>query len=220
MIKILTSGFPNGFTEDFSNLLKQYIKAGLNFVFVASEFENIYDKTDWYCKHFLKMFSECGITFGNVNVIDSRISKEIAQDIVRNADVLWLSGGDTPTQFAYIEAYGLIPYIKEQKGVIIGMSAGSINMAKTAVCTLTCGHSKLEIYEALGSVEFSVEPHFDKYNISDELLVLSQKYPLYGVCDDSAIMCANDNTFYIGDVFLINNRYITRLSKFQFVEFI
>lgn len=212
MIKILTSGFPNGFTEDFSNLLKQYIKTSKSFVFVASEFENIFDKTDWYCKHFLKMFSDCGITFESVNVIDSRIPKEIAQDIVRNADVLWLAGGDTPTQFAYIESYGLIPYIKENKGVIIGMSAGSINMAKTAVCTLTCEHNKLEIYEALGLVEFSIEPHFDKDNISNELLVLSEEYPLYGVCDDGAIVCTKDNTLYIGNVFLINNGHITRLN--------
>jgi dipeptidase E len=45
---------------------------------VASEFENIYEKTDWYCNHFLKMFSDCGTTFDSVNVIDSRISREMA----------------------------------------------------------------------------------------------------------------------------------------------
>lgn len=211
MVKILTSGFPNGFTDDFSRLVKTYIKTGMNFVFVASEFENIYEKTDWYCNHFLKMFSDCGITFGSSDVIDNRMSRETAQDTVRNADVLWLAGGDTPTQFAYLESYGLIPYIREQKGVIIGMSAGSINMAKTAVCTLTCGHDKLEIYEALGLVEFSVEPHLDKDNITDELLMLSEKYPLYGICDDGAIIRIDDNTSYIGDVFLIDNRYVTRV---------
>ena len=210
MVKILTSDFPNGFTDDFSSLLKTYIKTGMNFVFIASEFENIYEITDWYCNHFLKMFSDCGITFGSVDVIDSRMPKETAQDTVRNADVLWLAGGDTPTQFAYLESYGLIPYIREQKGVIIGMSAGSINMAKTAVCTLTCKHDKLEIYEALRLVEFSVEPHFDKDNITDELLVLSEKYPLYGICDNGAIVCTEDNTLYIGDVFLIDNRHVTR----------
>ncbi|MFX0547870.1 hypothetical protein ACOAKC_00915 [Hathewaya histolytica] len=68
------------------------------------------------------------ITFNSVNVIDGRMSKEISQDMVRNAYVLWLGGGDTPTQFAYLESYGLIPCIREQKGVIIGMSAGSINI--------------------------------------------------------------------------------------------
>jgi len=211
MVKILTSGFPNGFPHEFGRLLRAYIKTGMNFVFVASEFENIYEKTDWYCNYFLKMFSDCGITFGSVDVIDSRMSKETAQDTVRNADVLWLAGGDTPTQFAYLESYGLIPYIRKQKGVIIGMSAGSINMAKTAVCTLTCEHNKLEIYEALGLVEFSALPHFDKDNITDELLVLSETYPLYGVCDDSAIICTEDNTSYIGDVFLVDNRCITRV---------
>lgn len=50
-----------------------------------------------------------------------------------------------------------------------------------------------------------------KYNITDELLVLSEEYPLYGMCDDSAIICMEDNTSYIGDVFLIDNRCITRV---------
>lgn len=209
MVKILTSGFPNGFPDDFSRLLKTYIKASKKFVFVASEFDIIYEKTDWYCNHFLKMFSDCGITFESVTVIDSRISRETAQDTVKNADVIWLAGGDTPTQFSYLESYGLVPCIREQKGVIIGMSAGSINMAKTAVCTLTCEHDELKIYEALGLVEFSVEPHLNKENISDELLFLSEKYPLYGICDDSAIICTEDNTLFIGDIFIIE--YVTRI---------
>ena len=106
-VKILTSVFPNGFPNDFSKVLRKYIKTGMKFAFVASEFENIYEKTDWYCNHFLKMFSDCGITFGNVDVIDSRMSKEKAQDTVRNADVLWLAGGNTPTQFAYLDLMGL-----------------------------------------------------------------------------------------------------------------
>lgn len=211
IVKILTSGFPNGFTDDFSNILKTYIKTGMNFVFVASEFENIHEKTDCYCNHFLKMFSDYGVIFDNISVIDSRITKEIAQDRVKNADVLWLAGGDTPTQFSYLESYDLIPFIRQHKGVIIGMSAGSINMAKTAVCTITCEHSKLEIYEALGLVEFSVEPHLDIDNITEELLGLSEKYPLYGICDEGAIICTEDNTLYIGDVFLINNRLVTRV---------
>jgi peptidase E len=212
MVKILTSGFSNGFPYEFCKLLKTYLKNGMNFVFVASEFQKIYDKTDWYCNHFLTMFSDCGITFDNVKVIDSRMSKESAQDSVRNADVLWLAGGDTPTQYAYLEAYGLIPCIREHKGVVIGMSAGSINMAKTAVCTLTCEHDELKIYEAMGLVEFSVEPHFDIENVTEELLMLSERYPLYGICDDGAIICSEDKTLYIGDVVLIENGHVTRVS--------
>ncbi len=211
MVKILTSGFSEGFPEAFINVLKTYIQSGSNFVFVASEFENIYERTDWYCEQFIKMFSDCGIIFDHVKVIDNRTSKESAQIAVRNADVIWLAGGDTPTQFAYIESYGLIPCLREHNGVIIGMSAGSINMAKTAVCTLTCEHSELVIYDALGLVDFSVEPHLDKSNIAEELLLLSEKYPLYGICDDGAIVCTEKETLYIGDVFLIDNRHVTQL---------
>lgn len=210
-VRILTSGFPNGFTDDFRSLLKTHVKLKKDFVFVASEFENIHEKTDWYCSHFLKMFSDCELTFGNVTVIDSRIPKKTAQDVIRNADVLWLAGGDTPTQFAYLKSYGLIPCIQEQKGVIIGMSAGSINMAKTAVCTLTCGHSELAVYEALGLVEFSVEPHFDKDNITEELLSLSEKYPLYGMCDESAVVCVEGTKSYLGNVYMISNRQVIQV---------
>lgn len=91
------------------------------------------------------------------------------------------------------------------------MSAGSINMTKTAVCTLACEHDELKIYEALGLVEFSVIPHFDKNNISERLLVFSEKYPLYGICDDGAIICTEDNTLYIGDVFLIDKGQVIRV---------
>lgn len=150
------------------------------------------------------MFLDAGITFYSVEVIDGRISSEVAKEKVKNADVIWLAGGDTTTQFAYLKAYGLISCIREHKGVIIGMSAGFINMAKTAVCTTTCEHRKQEIYDAPGLVDFSVEPHLDKDNISEELRTLSEKHPLYGICDDGAIICTDDNTIYIGDVFLID----------------
>ena len=211
MIKILTSGFDNGFPDDFSRVLRLYIKSGMNLVFVASEFENIYEKTDWYCKHFLNMFSHCGITFGSVKVIDGRLSKEKAQDIVKASDVIWLAGGDTPTQFGYLKSYGLIPFIREHKGVVIGMSAGAINMAKTAVCTLICDHNKQEIYEALGLVDFSVEPHLDKDNISEELLELSKEHSLYGICDEGAIICTDNDILFLGDIFLIENGYVTKV---------
>lgn len=213
MIRILTSGFQSGFSNDLSNILRTYIGQGLNFAFVASEFDRIFEKTDWYCNHFLEMFSKIDINFRSVQVVDSRMSKEAAQETLKRADIIWLSGGDTPTQFSYLKSYDLIQCLKAHSGIIIGMSAGAINMAKTAVCTLTCEHNQLEIYEGLGLVEFSVEPHFDKNNVTEELLVLSETYPLIGICDEGAIICTDDKTVYIGDIFLLNDRHVTPMIK-------
>lgn len=90
--------------------------------------------------------------------------------------MVWLAGGDTPTQFGYFQKYGLDVIIKKHKGVIIGMSAGSINLAETAICTLSCEHHRQEIYKGLGCVNISVEPHFVRSEVSDELIELSKKY--------------------------------------------
>lgn len=81
--------------------------------------------------------------------------------------MVWLAGGDTPTQFGYFQKYGLDTIIKKHKGVIIGMSAGSINLAETAICTLSCEHHRQEIYIGLGCVNISVEPHFVRSEVSD-----------------------------------------------------
>lgn len=122
------------------------------------------------------MFEEKGIHFEKAYVVDGSMTAEEAQKAVSEADVIWLSGGDTPTQFAYFQQYGLDNVIRRHKGVIIGMSAGSINLAETAICTISCKHAKQEIYHGLGCVNITVEPHFVRSQLSKELLELSEKY--------------------------------------------
>ncbi len=211
MIKILTSSFNDRFPELFSMLLKKYIQTGMSFAFVASEFKNAHEKTDRYCDYFLKMFLDCGVVFSDVKVVDSRMTKFQAQKVITESDVVWLAGGDTPTQYQYFEEYGLVSCLRKHQGVIIGMSAGSINMSKTAICAIASQHDQLSIYEALGIVDFSVTPHFNKNNISDELITVSKDYPLYGICDNSAIFVVDDKVVYAGEIFLIEDGKMTRL---------
>lgn len=211
-INILTSGFPDGFTPKFAETLSKLITPNSNFVFIASEFESMHKQTDAYFKYFLKMFNDCGIVFENTWVIDSRVDSDKAQKIIASADILWLSGGDTPTQFKYIENYGLKSAIKLHDGITIGMSAGSINMTKTAICTITCGHNEQKIYPGLALVDFSVEPHLDSQDISNELLHLSEQYPIYGMCDNSFILEEAKKVNFFGDIFLIHRRKLKKIS--------
>lgn len=208
-IHILTSLFAEGFPSDFGNQLRKLIYNKNKFVFVASEFEKNHEKTDEYFSEILDMFEKSSIHFQDTYVIDSRISMEEAQSLIMEEDVLWLSGGDTPVQYQYFISYGLVPAIRNCRGIVIGMSAGAINMAKTAVCTLSCGHSQQLVYDALGLADISVETHFDKNHISKELLELSQKYPIYGICDNSAIICMDDKMSFLGKIFLIDKGKVT-----------
>ena len=176
---ILTSMFPNGFNEEITELFQKKISKRNKFAFVVSEFKGMDEENDSYFEFFLNMFEEKGIHFEKAYVVDGRMTAEEAQNAVAEADVVWLSGGDTPTQFRYFGEYGLDTVIKQHKGVIIGMSAGSINMAKTSICTLSCGHYKQKIYDGLGCVDISVEPHFVRNKVSDELMELCKNYTIY-----------------------------------------
>ncbi|MBO5254073.1 MAG: Type 1 glutamine amidotransferase-like domain-containing protein [Clostridia bacterium] len=209
---IQVSMFQTGFPEALAAVLRKKIPENARFAFVASEFELLHEKTDKYFRRFLDMFTACGIEFVESRVVDGRMTPEEAKCTVENADVVWLSGGDTPTEFMYLEKYGLLEALREHDGVFIGMSAGAINMARTAVCTLTCGHEALRVYKALGISPYTVEPHLDAEHISEELLQLSRQHELYGICDEAAIIVDETGTRYIGNVVWISGGKCERLS--------
>lgn len=208
---ILTSMFPNGFNPQTAKLFDDLIERREAFAFVASEFEMIHEKTDKYYRYFLALLADVGIRFTKSYVVDGRMTPEEAIKAVAEADVVWLAGGDTPIQFAYLQKYGLTDIIRRHSGTIIGMSAGSINMAKNAICTLTCGHKEQLIYPAIGCVDISVEPHFNANNVTDELIALSQEHNIYGVCDDALIIHRNGNTSFYGDVYKLSRGIVAKL---------
>jgi hypothetical protein len=109
--------FSENFGVGISKRMKQLIKQRSTFAFVASEFESNYEKTDRYCSCFLRMFEKAEIYFNDIYVVDGRMSVSEAQKVVNIADVVWLSGGDSPKQFAYLKEYGLDQIIKEHTGV-------------------------------------------------------------------------------------------------------
>ena len=210
--KILTSGFPNGFTSDFNDILVKFVDRKGRFTLIASDFENNHEKTDRYCKQWLRFFNDCGIDFKHSCVVDCRMTPEIAKKAVTSADVLWLSGGNTLAQMKSIESYGLLPALRERDGVTIGMSAGSINMAKTAIYIPYREQPKLEIYQAIGLVDISIEPHYGSRSLLNEMLHITNEYPLYGLSDESFIVINDDDVSYSGDIFFIEKGVAKQIS--------
>ncbi|MBO4930718.1 MAG: Type 1 glutamine amidotransferase-like domain-containing protein [Clostridia bacterium] len=204
--------FPNGFNEQTEIILREKIDKRKKFAFIASEFHKNPEKTEKYFRYFMNMFEKADIIFEEKYVIDGRVSIEEAQKLVTEADVIWLSGGNTPVEFHYLQEYGLDSVIKQHSGVIIGMSAGSINLAKTAICTLSCGHTEQTIYNGIGCVDISVEPHFVREKVADELIELSQKYTIYGLCDESIIVCSGKTVEFYGEIYRLTDRNIENIS--------
>lgn len=75
-------------------------------------------------------FSEVGIHFGSYEVLDGK-SAHRAYGMISHCDFLVLSGGHVPTQNAFFRKIRLRHLLKAFKGVVMGISAGSMNMADT-----------------------------------------------------------------------------------------
>lgn len=203
-VSILTSGFPNGFPEDFINCIKEYYHNNGSILFIASDF-TAHSKTDKYLGEFLKLFRENGVIFNEVNTIDDRIAKEKAIEYIEKSEVIWLSGGNTLKQIVDIKEYNLIEALQKREGITIGMSAGSINMAKRVVLARDINDNipDLSIYDGIGLVDINVEPHLDSASEEHmkEICEASQHATIYGIYDNSFIKIVDDNMEICGVCF-------------------
>lgn len=201
-VSLLTSGFPDGFTDDFIQCIKQYYCNNGSFVFIASDFAG-YSKTDRHLDVFLSMFRNSGIVFNEVHIIDDRITKEKALQYIEQADIIWIAGGDTLKQIAYLKEYNLIPVLQSREGITIGMSAGSINMAKRVVLAKDIDDNipELSIYDGIGLVDINIEPHLDSASEEHMKYVYesSQYTTIYGIYDNTFIKIVNDTMDIYGE---------------------
>jgi dipeptidase E len=209
---LLTSSFENDFTDDFVRELKEYSKVNKKFAFVASSFEN-HARTEKYCAYILDLFKKIGVIFEEINIIDYHVSKEDAEQIILKTDVVWLSGGDTLMQMKYFNEYNLREILNRYDGTIIGMSAGSINMADKVVLPRDKEDNvpELSVYKGLGLVSINIEPHLDfnrKEHIED-IKNASRLAPIYGIYDGSFILVAGDKVEVFGDYCIFENESVS-----------
>ncbi|MDR1630702.1 MAG: Type 1 glutamine amidotransferase-like domain-containing protein [Oscillospiraceae bacterium] len=208
-ISFVTSGFPNGFTEEFATEIKKHLVQQGHFVFVASDFQ-AHDKTVWYCNHFLDAFKQKGIVFEAAQVIDFEITPEAAKEHIQKADIVWLAGGPVLTQIAHIKEYDLIGALRGRDGITIGMSAGSINMARRVVLArdLNDNVPDLSVYEGIGLVDFNIEPHFNTaapQHIED-IQEAAALVPIYALHDEAFVKDIDGNHTFFGQYQVFDER--------------
>jgi len=201
-VSLLTSGFPDGFTDDFIQCVKEYYYNNGSFVLIASDFA-AHSKTDRHTDAFCSMFRNNGIIFDKVHIIDDRITKEKALQYIEKADIIWIAGGNTLKQIEYLKEYNLIPALQKREGITIGMSAGSINMAKKVVLPKDIEENipELSIYDGIGLVDINIEPHLDSASEEHmkEIYEASQYATIYGIYDNTFIKIVNDTLDIYGD---------------------
>jgi len=167
-------------------------------------------------------FAPAGIIFEEYRVIDHRISKEKAHELLKNASAILLHGG-YPTQLKnFIAEYDMAAAIRNSNAnVIMGASAGGMNMAAKFVDDRI---EPAEIRDGLGLDNFALESHayFAIESLEGDehtkinLMPLSQEIDVYLACTESTIRIQNGRQDIHGDVFVISDSKISKLPESGF----
>ena len=88
-----------------------------------------WEKTDFYAAALRTSFERSGFSFSRYDTLDGR-NEERAAELVRAAELLILAGGHVPTQNRFFQKIGLKELLRGFDGVLLGISAGSMNCAE------------------------------------------------------------------------------------------
>ena len=162
---------------------------------------------------------QANIIFDEYHLIDYGLQKEDAQKLIQNASVIFLLGGNTVEQNGLLIEYELSGLIKKSRAVVIGTSAGAINMSTKWLYSKYTGYKgeTSSIYEGIGLDDFSVLSHFDLENnisqIQRELSPLLEEMNVYASNKNCTIRVKGDKIDILGSVYLISSSKIEKLDE-------
>lgn len=201
------------FGKETEILFRKDLKECRNIVFIPGGMGKN-SKTDRYANTDVSWFKEIGIDIQTVDVLDVNMKTDEIKEKIKKADIVFLMGGDTIKQYDFLCKYNLKQTIKEFEGTVIGVSAGAINLGNISVCSkdLEDGVNETKIYEGIGRINYTIEPHFDlddKELLCDELYPISNKLKIYGLPNDGGIRIEDDKHEIVrGKIYIIENNEV------------
>lgn len=194
----------NGFYDNVIEYLKRDIKDNSIVTFIASSFDE-FDKNDLYYNNMLKFFSDINIRFRESYLIDDRITNEEAIKYIEKSNVVYIMGGNPKQEMKNIKRYNLTEALKYFNGIIIGVSAGSINMNKN-ICYVDENNEILE-YQGIGLTDYNVAPHLDFNNkvYLEEILRVSKIKRTIALPNESFIRIEDGNAEVVGEHYYFDN---------------
>ena len=114
--------------NSFIDELHHRFQNGGRVLFICSDPDH-YDRTDFFANEIKGIFEDSGFSFGSFIILDSR-NEQKAPELIQSSDLIILAGGHVPTQNRFFSRIELKILLKDYDGVLIGISAGSMNSAE------------------------------------------------------------------------------------------
>ena len=183
------------------------------------------EMTDLYAGGTAEAMERAGFAFSAFDVLDGR-NAEDGPALIENADFIILAGGHVPTQNAFFQKIGLKELLDGFDGVIMGISAGSMNSAEVVYA-----HPELEgeavdpDYErflpGLGLTQAMIIPHFntiagdtlDGLDLFDDIAIPdSFGHTFFVLPDGSYILSRNGHEELRGEAYAIQDGVMEQIS--------
>ena len=150
----------NSFVDNLFSCLPAHPRC----LFICSSPDSPY-LTDKFAHEMADAFKEAGMVFSDFQILDRRTQCD-AQLLIWKSDFIILAGGHVPTQNSYFQEIGLKELLKNYQGVLMGISAGTMNAAERVYAQPEeAGESAPEFQRflpGLGITQVNVLPHYQQ----------------------------------------------------------
>lgn len=204
--------------------LQKHWRDDAKVLIVSADGANI-EKNDSIRDIFAVSFPMSGLTVRQMDVCDNRNEKLV--DEIAGYDLVILAGGHVPTQNQFFEKIHLKERIKDFDGILIGISAGTMNSAEVVYAQPELeGESVDKNYQrflpGLGITKLMVLPHYQDIKddiLDDRRLFEDITYPdsvgreFYALEDGSYFLVENNETTLFGAAYLIKDGAIKQICE-------
>lgn len=210
--------------NQFLDNLSQCLPENPRCLFVCSNPDDP-EMTDRFAEEMAEAFQEAGIEFSEFAVLDRR-DQEDAQMLIWQSDFIILSGGHVPTQNAFFQEIGLRELLENYQGVLMGISAGTMNCADRVYAQPEePGESDPEFERflpGLGITDVNVLPHYQQvrdYELDGMRLFEDITYAdsmdecFFAFVDGTYLLIDGDETLLYGEAYCIQDGGIEQISE-------
>ena len=210
----------NGMTEELRRFWKDDARCVL-----ISAFTDEHELNDRMREDYENIVRDTGLPLSCMDICDSRNGQETA-DTLLTYDFVILGGGHVPTENAFFQSIGLAEKFREYQGIVMGISAGTMNCARIVYAQPEMpGEATDPSFErfipGLGLTEYNIIPHFNavRNDVIDGMRLIediafpdSMGHTFYALTDGSYLLQTEDSAEIRGEAYMIRDGEISQIS--------